>query len=129
MRLALPIAIVVLAAALLAGCGDSSEDESGSNSPAAPGTSSSKAPASASAKVCRAAVADVRDVRVTGLSCAQGEVTIAAWRRIGSCEPARGAARSGCRAGPYRCLSVVTDRGRNVSCSRPGRSVVFTVEN
>jgi hypothetical protein len=129
MRLAVPIAIVALSAALLAGCGGSSGDESSSNSSAAPGASSSKAPAGASAKVCRAKVTGVRDIRVTGLSCEQGKVTIATWREIEPCEPAAGAARSGCRAGPYRCLSVMTDRGRNVSCSRPGRSVVFTVEN
>ena len=129
MRLAVPIAIVALAAALLAGCGGSSGDESSpTGSAPSPGASSSKAPAGASAQVCGAEQAGVRDVRVTGLSCEQGEVTIAAWQRLGSCEPATGASRSGCRAGPYRCLSVMTDRGRNVSCSRPGRSVVFTVE-
>jgi hypothetical protein len=131
MKLAVPIAIVALAAAMLAGCGDSSVDESGSagSTTTAPGASSSKAPAGASAQVCRAALAGVRDVRVTGLSCKQGEVTVATWQRLGSCKPTAGATRSGCRAGPYRCLSVMTGRGRNVSCSRPGRSVVFTVEN
>jgi predicted small secreted protein len=130
MRLAVPIAIVALAAALLAGCGGSSGDDSSSaGSTTAPEAGSSNAPAGASAQVCAARGAGVRDVRVTGLSCEQGDVTIAAWQRLGSCEPAAGATRSGCRAGPYRCLSVMTGRGRNVSCSRPGRSVVFTVEN
>ncbi|HEX6665197.1 MAG TPA: hypothetical protein VF081_01205 [Solirubrobacterales bacterium] len=130
MRLVVPIAIVALAAALLAGCGGSSGGGSGAtSSKTKPGAGSSKAPAGASAQVCNPKLAGVRDVRVTGLSCEQGEVTIAAWQRLGPCEPAAGASRSGCRAGPYRCLSVVTGRGRNVSCSRPGRSVVFTVEN
>jgi hypothetical protein len=130
MKLAVPIAIVALAAALLAGCGGSSGGESSSTgSTAPPGASSSKAPAGASAHACRAKLAGVHDVRVTGLSCEQGEVTVATWQRLGSCEPAAGATRSGCRADTYRCLSVMTGRGRNVSCSRPGRSVVFTVEN
>ncbi|HVQ57963.1 MAG TPA: hypothetical protein VMS60_03555 [Solirubrobacterales bacterium] len=130
MRLAVPIAIVALAAALLAGCGGSTGDESASTgSTATPGASGSTAPAGASAQACSAKAAGVRDIRVTGLSCEQGELTIAAWQRLGPCRPAAGASRSGCRAGPYRCLSVMTGRGRNVSCSRPGRSVVFTVEN
>ncbi|HEX5608725.1 MAG TPA: hypothetical protein VFX45_01380 [Solirubrobacterales bacterium] len=130
MRLAVPIAIVVLAATLLAGCGGSSGEESSSTGQTAPpGAGTSKAPAGASAQACQAKVAGVHNVRVTGLSCQQGEVTIAAWQRLGPCEPAAGASRSGCRAGPYRCLSVMTDRGRNVSCSKPGRSVVFTVED
>jgi len=130
MRLVVPIAIVALAAGLLAGCGGSSEGDTTSAGPTTtPGASSSTAPAGASAQVCPAGTAGIRDVRVTGLSCEQGAVTISAWRRLGPCEPVAGATRSGCRAGPYRCLSVMTGRGRNVSCSRPGRSVVFTVEN
>lgn len=129
MRLAVPIAIIALAAALLAGCGGSGEEPGSTGSTPAPGASSSSAPAGASAQVCPAELDGVRDVRVTGLSCEQGEVTIAAWQRLGACDPAAGATRSGCRAGSYRCLSVMTGRGRNVSCSRPGRSVAFTVEN
>jgi hypothetical protein len=129
MRLAVPIAIVVFAAALLAGCGNSGDESSSTGRAAAPNAGSSNAPAGASAEVCHAKPAGVSGVRVTGLSCEQGAATIAAWQRLGPCEPAAGATRSGCRAGAYRCLSVMTGRGRNVSCSRPGRSVVFTVEN
>lgn len=51
----------------------------------------------------------------------------ATWERSPECERPAGASRWGCTVGAYRCQSVVTDRGWSTSCSRPGRSVSFTV--
>jgi hypothetical protein len=51
----------------------------------------------------------------------------AAWERNPECRHPQGASRWGCSVGAYRCQAVVTDRGWSVSCSRPGRSVAFTV--
>jgi hypothetical protein len=51
----------------------------------------------------------------------------AAWERNPGCKPPREASRWGCSVGAYRCLGVVTDRGWSISCSKPGRSVAFTV--
>jgi hypothetical protein len=50
-----------------------------------------------------------------------------AWEGEPSCKRPQGASRWGCSVGDYRCQGVVTDRGWSVSCSRPGRSVAFTV--
>ncbi len=51
----------------------------------------------------------------------------AAWKRNPECKHPQGASRWGCSVGAYRCQAVVTDRGWSVSCSRPGRSIAFTV--
>jgi len=50
-----------------------------------------------------------------------------AWERNRDCRPPREASRWGCSVGSYRCQGVVTGRGRSISCSRPGRSLRFTV--
>jgi hypothetical protein len=51
----------------------------------------------------------------------------AAWEDSSDCERPAGASRWGCSVGPYRCQSVVSDRGWSTSCSKPGRSISFTV--
>ncbi|MEX2107175.1 MAG: hypothetical protein WD810_09785 [Solirubrobacterales bacterium] len=128
MRLATPIAIALIAAAPLAGCGGSSEDGSSStDSTAAPKANGSAAPVGASAHSCDAHAVDVRALRVTGISCELGRRVMFSWQRSRSCAPPKGASRSSCAAGPYRCLSVRTDRGLVVSCARPSESVAFTV--
>jgi hypothetical protein len=50
-----------------------------------------------------------------------------AWERNPDCRRPPGASRWGCSVDDYRCQGVVTGRGWSVSCSRPGRSVAFTV--
>jgi hypothetical protein len=126
MRLAAPIAIAVLAAALLAGCGGSSDGGSSSSTEAPPSTST--APAGASAHSCPTAASGAEALRVTGISCGRAERVVVAWQRSGSCAPPAGASRSGCDAAGYRCLSTVTDRGLAVSCSGPGRSIAFVAK-
>ena len=51
----------------------------------------------------------------------------AEWKREPDCRRPPGASRWGCSVGGYRCQSVVSDRGWSTSCSRPGRSIAFTV--
>ena len=51
----------------------------------------------------------------------------AAWEQNRDCKRPPGASRWGCSVGSYRCQSVVSDRGWSTSCSKPGRSVSFTV--
>jgi len=51
----------------------------------------------------------------------------AAWQENSDCRRPPGASRWGCSVGDYRCQGVVSDRGWSISCSRPGRSVHFTV--
>jgi uncharacterized protein YceK len=50
-----------------------------------------------------------------------------AWERNPNCTPPPEASRWGCSVGSYRCQGVVTGRGWSISCSRPGRSLRFTV--
>jgi len=57
-----------------------------------------------------------------------GPVPIQAqWEHTADCRRPPGASRWGCSVGDYRCQGVVSDRGWSISCSRPGRSVHFTV--
>jgi hypothetical protein len=128
MRLASAIAIVALAAALLGGCGSSSEDSSGAGSTTAPKASDSGAPAGASAQACVLNVDEASGLRVTAVSCGKGRKTAIAWQRDPSCRPAGGGSQAGCTVAGYRCIATATDRGLAVSCSRPGRSIAFTAK-
>jgi hypothetical protein len=125
MRFTAPIAIAVLAAALLAGCGGSSDNGSTGGSSTQPPAGTSTAPAGASARACPVD-ASAEALRATGVSCGQARQVVDAWKGGPSCVPPVGP-RSGCDAGGYRCLSTATNRGFAVSCSRPGRSVAFIV--
>jgi hypothetical protein len=125
MRLAAPIAIAVLAA-LLGGCGGSSDGGSSSSTEAQP--TESTAPAGASARSCPIEPNGAEGLRATGVSCGKAQRVVVAWQQTGSCEPTTGASRSGCNAAGYRCLSTVTDRGLAVSCSEPGRSIAFVAK-
>ncbi|HEX7280127.1 MAG TPA: hypothetical protein VF255_10960 [Solirubrobacterales bacterium] len=86
--------LLIVAAAVLAGCGDSGNE--------------------LTAEPAGGAGALERRVRL-------------AWERNPNCERPQGTSRWGCSVGPYRCQGVVTGRGWSISCSRPGRSLGFTV--
>jgi hypothetical protein len=101
MRLPTTLAFLALAAALLFGCGGSSD------SPTTTPDGAGKPPASAQPT----ATAKVR----------------ASWESSPSCKHPQGASRWGCSVGSYRCQAVVTDRGWSVDCAKPGRSIAFTV--
>ncbi|HET7454980.1 MAG TPA: hypothetical protein VFJ76_05615 [Solirubrobacterales bacterium] len=51
----------------------------------------------------------------------------ASWMASPNCGHPHGASRWGCSVGPYRCQAVVVDRGWAVDCAMPGRSISFTV--
>jgi len=51
----------------------------------------------------------------------------ASWMANPACAHPQGASRWGCSVGPYRCQAVVSDRGWSVDCAKPGRSIAFTV--
>jgi hypothetical protein len=125
MRFATPLAIAALAAALLAGCGSSS-DEAGST--AAPKASDSSAPAGASAQACAINAGGASGLRVTAVSCGKGQKTVIAWQRDPGCKPAAGGSQAGCTVAGYRCIATATDRGLAVSCARPGHSIAFTAK-
>lgn len=60
----------------------------------------------------------------TGVSAREARI---AFEREPDCKRPKGASRWGCSVLSYRCQGVVTDRGWSISCSKPGRSIAFTV--
>ncbi|HVO52984.1 MAG TPA: hypothetical protein VMT37_01075 [Solirubrobacterales bacterium] len=136
MRSAVPIAIVCLAAALLAGCGGSGggktsggATESTAGAAATESTGGASAPAGASAQACPIDADGTIGLRVTAVSCGEGQKVVLAWGRGSNCTPAPGASQTGCNVRGYRCIATATDRGFSVDCSRPGRSVAFTAKD
>jgi hypothetical protein len=129
MRLAAPITLLALLAALLAGCGDSSpeEREGGATAPrqAEPSPERVDPPPGASVRACRPAPA-LEVLRVTGVGCEEARAVVAAWRSDPAC--ALGArSRRGCTVGSYRCAVVATARGISGGCGKPGRSIGFAL--
>jgi len=100
MRLAIALALVVLAAALPFGCGGS--DDSTTTGPHMGGGMQ----------------------HMGGASMARMR---ASWMASPGCAHPQGASRWGCSIGAYRCQAVVSDRGWAVDCAKPGRSIAFTV--
>jgi hypothetical protein len=123
MRRAAPLALLVLAAALLLGCGSSSKESSGA---AQPQTGASTGPAGASVRHCHSGEAGVTGLTATGTTCTEARHLMLGWTHSSACQPATGASRSSCPALSYRCLAAATDRGWSVSCAKPGRSIAFT---
>jgi len=126
MRLAAALALLALIAALATGCGSSGSSTS-SESTARPKQSRPKGPAGASVRSCAARSAGAWALRVTTVSCAEGHRVARAWRGRAACAAPSGASRTSCAVGRYRCLGVMTPRGLEISCARPGRSVAFLV--
>jgi ABC-type phosphate transport system substrate-binding protein len=127
MRLATPLAIAAVAATLLASCGGSSDDGTGTGATSAPRAADSSAPAGATAKSCATHGAKTKGLRATGLGCEQARLLIDEWGESEDCAAPAGSSRSACSLGSYRCLAAATDRGLTVSCARSGQSVAFTV--
>jgi hypothetical protein len=135
MRLAVPLVLIALALALLAGCGSSSDEggESGTGTPGAraqpPAADAGgpSAPIGASVRSCGIPSSDAEALRATGISCDQARRVAHSWEQRSSCSSPPGASRTSCLTRSYRCLGTRTDRGIVVSCSRKGRSIGFVV--
>jgi hypothetical protein len=124
---------VIALAVAVAGCGSSSDQTQ--TAPPATGTTEppaststapgSEAPVGVRAKSCKGASDAASEIRVTGVSCATGRSTVAAWSRNGGCSSPAGASRTSCKLGGLTCLGAVTDRGVAVTCAEAGRSISF----
>jgi hypothetical protein len=125
MRLAVPIAIIALAAVLLGGCGSSESTSTDTGSGAAPQGGAATAPAGASAQSCDAGVAETGSLRATGISCGEAKTVLLAWQRNDGCVGSQGISHIACTVRSYRCIATRTERGLSVSCARPGRSIAF----
>jgi hypothetical protein len=102
MRLPTTLAVIALAAALMFGCGGSSDSTTTTPDRAGQPPASTKPTGSAKVR--------------------------ASWEASPACKHPQGASRWGCSVGSYRCQAVVSDRGWSVDCARPGRSIAFTVK-
>ncbi|MGZ8665586.1 MAG: hypothetical protein ACXWZM_00590 [Solirubrobacterales bacterium] len=116
------LAIALAAASMLAGCGSSGGETTSAPEPLKRADTSG-GPIGAAVRRCPTAGVLTR-LRVSGLSCQKGAVVMSSWN-FPRCRPAQGESRSACTVRRYRCLSVRTDRGTAVNCSRPGRSISF----
>jgi hypothetical protein len=132
MRLATPLAIVALAAALLSGCGGSSSSSTGGSTQTGTGAPSQtsgagtpSAPVGASARECATHAANAAGLRAVGVSCGAARKVMYGWQLLGACAPPSAASRTSCTVRSFRCLSGGTDRGVVVGCSRPGESIAF----
>ena len=126
MRLATPLAVLVLAAGLLAGCGGNSSESTGTGSSSS-GTQTSTAPAGASVRACPLNIAGTQRLRATGVSCSEAQRVAFTWWGSAGCGADPRASHSACRVRRYRCIGTTTGRGLAVSCARAGRAVGFTV--
>ena len=129
MRFPSPISLlfaVLAIAAAIAGCGSSSEQTGTTEPPASTSTVPvSEAPVGVRAQSCKGTSAAASEIRVTGVSCAAGRSTVAAWSRERSCSSPAGTSRTSCKVGKLTCLGAATDRGVAVTCAGVGRSISF----
>jgi hypothetical protein len=100
MRLATTLVFLVLAAALIGGCGGSGDSTTDHVQ----------------------GVDEMPEVPTSKSAMFRTE-----WEATPDCRHPHGASRWGCSVGPYRCQAVVTGRGWSVDCAKPGRSIAFTV--
>lgn len=133
MRLATPLAIVALAAALLSGCGGSSSSGTGGSTgtdglPPASGPGAPSAPVGASAHNCNTHAVNAEGLRAVGVSCGAARKVMYGWQLLGACATPSAASRTACTVRSFRCLSGRTDRGVVVGCSRPGESIAFVAK-
>jgi hypothetical protein len=126
--LALPAAIVLLAAALLvAGCGgDKSESveqnalpphnqgfEDGGSKATAP-----NAPAGSKVIACDEGRLETRELRATQVDCFRARKTMRRWESSHACTLGDGS-RSSCSVDSFRCQAVKVGKGASVSCAGP----------
>lgn len=124
MRLAVPLAVLALAATALGGCGSSGDSTStGGAAPSKAGAA--KAPVGAATQSCVLNAGGASGLRATDVSCREAQRVALAWQRQPVCVASPGASRSACSVGRYRCLGTATDRGLAVACARPGHSISF----
>jgi hypothetical protein len=119
-------ALALAGAALLAGCGSSGGGTASSPEPLKRSGGSGGAPIGAAVKSCPSDGA-LKGLRVHGVGCGTGTAVMSSWN-VARCRPGKGTSRAACTVRRFRCLSVRTDQGTAVSCTRRGRSISFVLK-
>ena len=135
MRLARPLSLALLLAALLAvGCGSDSNGDGDSSGGGGSASETSeegedRVPAGATATSCEAEIDGIDgSLRVTGVDCdAAGEIA-SGWVADRGCASPSDASRVSCKVDGYRCLGARIGPGIAVSCARPERSIAFVAK-
>jgi hypothetical protein len=109
-RATLAIAVAVLAAAMIAGCGGGSSTS----------TTKPRAPAGSKVVACKTG-----GLRATAVDCASARKVMSGWHASHACALAKGESRGACSVSGFRCQAVQTGKGTSVSCARPGEAVAF----
>lgn len=143
LRLAAPICVALVLAALVAGCGSGGSSTAGSGTGGAatsgggggkpatkpPSAEVGGAPAGAQAKSCETQAVDAQELRATGVPCGAARAAMFAWQRSSDCALVGGASRGSCSVpGGYRCQAARVGEGVSVSCSANGRAVAFLAQ-
>jgi hypothetical protein len=121
-------AALLLACALLAGCGGGSQSSTAPNPSPAEGAPKKaiapNAPAGSRVVSCKVAGGPITGLRATAIDCGTARAMMRRWARERACTTGVGS-RGSCSLGSFRCQAVRSGRGAVVSCARPGADVTF----
>jgi hypothetical protein len=138
MRIFVPLAALLCAALIVAGCGGGGSS-AGSN-PTAPDEGAGTTEAGGVGTVPKATAPNApagsevlacggdAQLRTVGGDCDTADRIMRHWDKHRSCAVSGDASRGSCALGAYRCQSVKTDLGVAVSCARPGTDIAFVVK-
>lgn len=129
--LTVAVALGLLAALLVAGCGGGSSGGSSSTEPSGgggegtvPKATSPNAPAGSKVVSCAENRMEMEALRATEVDCATARATMERWERSHVCTLGNGS-RSSCTLGGFRCQAVKVGKGASVSCAGPQGDVSF----
>ena len=130
------LTVVLVSAALLAGCGDDDfgevtveptpGEETTETIPregAAPGASEEDL--RPKVQTCRSELVAKRVILAVNVDCGIARSVVVAWTEGETCAPTATSGRSSCTVEGFRCLATSADQGTSVSCTRERRSVGF----
>ncbi|HEX4305601.1 MAG TPA: hypothetical protein VHZ54_06180 [Solirubrobacterales bacterium] len=141
MRLSAPLAALLCAALVVAGCGGGgSSGGSGSTAPSQGAAAKEDAgapkkatapnvPAGSKVVACEESAGAVEGLRATAVDCGTADRIMRRWEKHRSCALAGSASRGSCSLGGFRCQAVRASRGLAVSCARPGGDIAFLVKD
>jgi hypothetical protein len=121
------VALGVLAALLVAGCGGGSSGGSDSTIPGGeavpPKATAPNAPAGSKVVSCGS-----DQLRATEVDCATARQTMERWQATDSCALAKDVSRNSCSVGSFRCQAANVGEGISVSCASASGDVAFVVK-